>query len=125
MMILKQRFLDDNTKILKSFLNDDTKKVFKGSLIMVPKKFHNNCIKAVLKSSTMMISKSLKRFLNDGIEKVLQRWYQKSYIMILKRFHCDDTKGDDTDDVIILGYLSSSFTKSILNMIKSVFFLNC
>ena len=51
----------------KKFHNDDTKKVWKGSLIMAPNAFHNKGIKIVLKGSTMMVLKSLKRFLNDVI----------------------------------------------------------
>ena len=52
---------DDIKQFLKKFYNDDTKKILKGSLIMLPKQF---------KSSAMMILKSLKRFLNDGTKKV-------------------------------------------------------
>ena len=52
---------DDIKQFLKQFHNDDTKKILKGSLIMLPKQF---------KSSAMMILKSLKRFLNDGTKKV-------------------------------------------------------
>ena len=51
----------------KKFHNDDIKKVWKGSLIMAPDAFHNKVIKIVQKGSTMMVLKSLKRFLNDAI----------------------------------------------------------
>ena len=72
MMVLKQRFLNDGTKGLKRFLNDEIKKVYKGSLIMVPKKSHNNHIETTLKDSTMMVLKGLERFLNDGTKNVPQ-----------------------------------------------------
>ena len=68
MMILKslKRFLNVTKKsslmmALKKFLNDNAKKV--------PKTLHNNDTKTVLKISTMMVLKSLKRFLDDVIKK--------------------------------------------------------
>ena len=67
---------------LKTFLNDDTKKV--------KKKFYSNNIKTVQESSTTMILKSLKRFLNDGTKKFHINDTKKSFTMMvlkgLKRF---------------------------------------
>ena len=63
--------------ILNNFHNNGIKTVLKSSammvlksLMMVLKTFHSNGTKTVLKSSTIMILKSLKRFLNDGTKKV-------------------------------------------------------
>ena len=50
---------------------------------MIAKKFYNNGIKTILKGSTTVILKLLKRvlndvaknFLNDGTKKVPQWWY--------------------------------------------------
>ena len=63
---------------LKKFLNDDTLKWFqKSSTIIMSKQFK--------KGSTMMVLKSLKRFLNDASKKI-------SLTMELKRFNIVGTK---------------------------------
>ena len=63
---------------LKKFLNDDTLKWFqKSSTIIMSKQFK--------KGSTMMVLKSLKRFLNDASKKI-------SLTMELKRFNIGGTK---------------------------------
>ena len=54
--------------LLKKIHNNGIKTVLKSSTMMVLKLFYN--IKTVLKRSTMMVLRSLKRFHNDGTKKV-------------------------------------------------------
>ena len=68
MMELKQRFINDDTKSLKRFLNDGTKKGTQQWYQNSFKKVCNNGIKTILKSFTIMV---LKKFLNDDTKKVL------------------------------------------------------
>ena len=68
MMELKQRFINDDTKSLKRFLNDGTKK---GTQQWYQNSFEKVCnygIKTILKRFTIMV---LKTFLNDDTKKVL------------------------------------------------------
>ena len=62
----------------------------------VKEKFYNNNIKTVQESSTTMILKSLKRFLNDGTKKFHINDTKKSFTMMvlkgLKRFLNNVTK---------------------------------